>query len=119
MFRLVVAALALACVVSSAEAEVIGGRPAGCPYQFCGCGSSLRVFSKIIPALNAARNWLRFPRTLPAPGMAAVRTHHVMILQAPTSRPGIWLVYDPNGGRHLTWLHERSIRGYVIVDPHG
>lgn len=99
------------------EAAVVGSRPSGCPSAFCGCGSSLRIFGRIIPELNLAAAWFRFPRTAPAPGMAAVRAHHVMILEAPTSQPGIWIVYDPNGGRHLTWRHARSIRGYTIVNP--
>jgi hypothetical protein len=102
-----------------AHAEVLGGRPAGCPYQFCGCGVSLAVFGRIIPALNLARNWLRFPRTFAAPGMVAVRAHHVMRLVAPGRKPGTWVVYDPNGGHHLTWRHERSIAGYAIVNPRG
>lgn len=104
--------------IGPARAEVIGGRPPGCPYQFCGCGASLYLFGRIIPELNRAASWFRFSRTSPAPGMAAVRNHHVMVLEAPTSRPGIWLVHDSNGGRHLTWRHARSIAGFVIVDPH-
>ena len=36
--------------------------------QFCGCGAALRVFGRIVPELNLAANWLRFPRTSPAPG---------------------------------------------------
>ena len=116
MIRAILIATALLWA-APAHAQVIGGRPAGCPHAFCGCGSSLYVFGRIIPALNLAANWFRFPRTMPAPGMAAVRRHHVMILEAPTSRPGIWIVHDPNGGRHLTWRHARSIAGFVIVNP--
>lgn len=99
--------------------SVIGGRPVGCPYQFCGCSASLYLFGHIIPELNLAANWLRkFPRAFPAPGMAAARAHHVMVLV--TQRAGnVWLVHDGNSGGHLTRLHERSIVGYVVVDPHG
>lgn len=97
--------------------QVLGGRPAGCPHQFCGCGLSLHIFGRIIPRLNLAAAWLGFHRTSPAPGMVAVRRHHVMQLEAPGSRPGTWLVYDPNGGRHRIWRHERSIAGYAIVNP--
>ncbi len=111
---LVVTALLWAAPV---RAEVIGGRPAGCPYQFCGCGLSLHLYGRIIPRLNRAAEWLRFPRAFPAPGMAAVRYHHVMGLERPGSRPGLWVVYDANGGHHMTWRHERSIAGYVIVNP--
>jgi hypothetical protein len=95
----------------------IGGRPTGCPHAFCGCAASLQIFGKIIPTLNAAANWFRFPRTSPAPGMVAVRRHHVMVLEMPGSTPDRWIVFNPNGGRHLTWRHERSIRGYTIVNP--
>jgi hypothetical protein len=99
---------------------VIGGRPAGCPHQFCGCGASLRVFGKIIPSLNLASNWYRFPRAFsPASGMVAVRPHHVFVLERPGSQPGVWLVRDSNSGNHLTRLHERSISGYTIVNPNG
>jgi len=113
---LLVLALALA---GPANGQVLGGRPSGCPRAFCGCGASLRVFGRIVPALNLASNWLRFPRTLPAPGMAAVRRHHVMVLEAPGARPGSWIVFDANSGRHLTRLHERSLRGFVVVNPRG
>ena len=41
--------------------QVVGGRPAGCPRSFCGCGASIRVFGRIVPGLNLASNWLRFP----------------------------------------------------------
>src|SRR5690242_11383198 len=53
--------------------RIVGGRPAGCPSAFCGCGAALRVFGRIVPELNLAANWLRFPRTSPAPGMVAAR----------------------------------------------
>src|SRR5690242_4608802 len=103
MLRVLCLAAALfAAAPAHAGGDIVGGRPAGCPHRFCGCGSSLKVFGRIIPALNRAAAWLGFPRTSPASGMAAVRAHHVMILEAPTSRPGIWIVYDPNGGRHMT-----------------
>lgn len=98
--------------------EVIGGRPAGCPHAYCGCGASLYLFGRIIPALNLAANWLKFPRTDPAPKMAAARSHHVMILERQISG-NIWLVHDSNSGGGLTRLHARSIAGYIIVDPHG
>lgn len=96
--------------------EVIGGRPAGCPHAFCGCGASLHLFGRIIPSLNLAANWLRFPRALPAPKMAAARRGHVMVLEEHISG-NIWLVHDSNSGRHLTRMHTRSIAGYTIVDP--
>jgi len=96
---------------------IVGRRPAGCPYEYCGCEASLYVFGKIRPKLNVARNWrVMFPRTAPAPGMAAVRTHHVMVLMSHV-RGDRWLVHDGNYG-HLTREHIVSIRGYTVVDPH-
>lgn len=104
---------------ANGNSTVVGGRPAGCPHAFCGCEASLYVFGKIRPMLNVARNWrVMFPRTAPAPGMAAVRTHHVMILMSHVEGDR-WLVHDGNSGHHLTREHVRSIRGYTIVDPHG
>lgn len=50
--------------------------------------------------------------------MAAVRSHHVMILMSHVDGKD-WLVHDGNSGNHLTREHVRSIAGYVIVDPHG
>jgi hypothetical protein len=98
------------------EERTVGGRPSGCPHAFCGCEASLFRFGKIIPQLNLAANWRRFPRTTPAPGMAAVRSGHVMILQAHVSGD-VWNVHDGNSGGHVTREHSRSIAGYTIVDP--
>lgn len=98
--------------------QVIGGRPAGCPHRFCGCGASLHLFGKIIPRLNLAANWLRFPRAAPAPNMAAARRGHVMVLKRHISG-STWLVHDSNSGGGKTRLHARSIVGFVIVDPSG
>ncbi len=96
--------------------RVIGGRPAGCPHAFCGCEASLYKFGRIIPELNLASNWRRFPRAAPAPGMAAVRSGHVMILQQQVDG-NLWSVHDGNSGGHMTREHLRSIAGYLIVDP--
>lgn len=96
---------------------VIGGRPAGCPWRFCGCEASLYKFGRIIPELNLAYNWIKkFPRTMPAPGMAAARPGHVMILLSHVEGRN-WLVHDGNSGGGLTRRHVRSIAGYVIVNP--
>jgi hypothetical protein len=91
--------------------------PAGCPrVAFCGCGASVRLFGRSVRELWLAANWLKFPRAIPSPGMAAVRQHHVMILEAQGSNGG-WIVYDANSGGHATRIHERSLAGYVIVNP--
>ena len=100
-----------------ANGNIIGRRPAGCPHAFCGCEASRFLFGAIHPELNLASNWIRkFPRTAPAPGMAAVRNHHVMVLMSHVSGSD-WLVHDGNSGDGLTREHVRSISGYVIVDP--
>jgi hypothetical protein len=98
--------------------RVVGGRPAGCPRSYCGCGASLYLFGKIIPSLNLAANWLRFPRAAPAPGMVAARRGHVFVLKRHI-RGKVWLVHDSNSGRGKTRIHPRSIAGFVIVDPRG
>ena len=95
---------------------VIGGRPSGCPHAYCGCGASLHLFGKIIPSLNLAANWLKFPRATPAPGMAAARHGHVMVLESHVSG-NIWMVYDANSGGGLTRLHARDISPYIVVNP--
>jgi hypothetical protein len=97
--------------------SVISRRPAGCPHAFCGCEASLYLFGRIRAELNLASNWMRkFPRTSPAPGMAAVRNHHVMVLMSHVEGNN-WMVHDGNSGGGLTREHVVSIRGYVIVNP--
>jgi hypothetical protein len=98
------------------DERIISNRPSGCPHAFCGCEASLYRFGRIIPQLNLAANWRRFPRASPAPGMAAVRAGHVMILQQQVAG-NIWNVHDGNSGGHVTREHPRSIAGYTIVDP--
>jgi hypothetical protein len=99
-----------------ASQRIVSGRPSGCPHAFCGCEASLFRFGRIIPQLNLAANWRRFPRAPPGPGMAAVRSGHVMILQQQVAG-NIWYVHDGNSGGHVTREHPRSIAGYTIVDP--
>jgi hypothetical protein len=104
--------------VTGGRGQVVGGRPAGCPRSFCGCGASIRVFGRIVPGLNLASNWLRFPRTAPAPGMVAARPGHVFILERHVEGD-TWMAYDANSGGHLTRIHARSLRGYAVVNPRG
>jgi hypothetical protein len=106
-------------VDANGNSVVVGHRPAGCPHAYCGCEASLYVFGTIRPMLNVARNWRAvFPRTAPAPGMAAVRAHHVMILMSHVGGSR-WLVHDGNSGGGKTREHVMSIAGYTVVDPHG
>jgi hypothetical protein len=97
--------------------QIVGGRPAGCPRSFCGCGASIRVFGHIVPGLNLASNWLRFPRAAPAPGMVAARRGHVFVLEQHLEGD-TWTAYDANSGGHATRIHARSLRGYTVVNPH-
>ena len=107
--------------VFSEKSERVGStivaHPPGCPSRaFCGCGAAVRVFGSPIRSLWLAANWFRFPRTPPAPGMVAVRRHHVFVLEADLGG-GLWQVFDANSGGHATRIHARSIAGYVIVNP--
>lgn len=98
--------------------RIVGGRPQGCPSAFCGCAAALRLFGRIVPELNLAANWLRFPRTSPAPGMVAARRGHVFILEHHIGSD-VWMAYDANSGGHATRIHARSLRGYTVVNPRG
>lgn len=101
-----------------ADATVVS-HPSGCPARaFCGCGAAVHVFGRPARELWLAANWFKFPRTSPAPGMAAVRRHHVFVLEQHIEG-NIWLAYDANSGRGLTRRHARSISGFTIVNPHG
>lgn len=91
--------------------------PSGCPRSsFCGCGTAVHIFGAPIRALWLAASWFRFPRTQAAPGMVAVRRHHVFAIEQVLGR-GRVLAYDPNSGRHLTRVHEVSLAGYTVVNP--
>ncbi|MEZ2143075.1 hypothetical protein AAE026_12270 [Bradyrhizobium sp. DN5] len=107
-----------ATATSVSGTRIIGGRPAGCPSSFCGCGAALRVFGRVVPELNLAANWLRFPRTSPAPGMVAARRGHVFVLEQHLGGD-MWMAYDANSGGHTTRMHARSLRGYTVVNPRG
>lgn len=108
-----------AVVIDANGGGAVSRRPDGCPQAFCGCEASLYLFGRIRPELNLASNWIRkFPRTSPAPGMAAARSGHVMVLMSHVEGDN-WLVHDGNSGGGMTREHVRSIRGYVIVNPRG
>jgi hypothetical protein len=104
---------------NNSGATVVGGRPTDCPRSFCGCEASRYLFGHVRADLNLASNWMRtFPRTSPAPGMAAVRNHHVFVLMSHVDGNN-WLVHDGNSGHGLTHEHVRSISGYTVVNPQG
>ena len=119
--RAVILAVAALVALSSpveARAEILP-HPAGCPSRaFCGCGAAVRVFGSPIRSLWLATNWLRFPRSAPAPGMVAVRRGHVFVLEHHVGG-NVWQVWDANSGGRKTRRHARSIAGYIIVNPHG
>lgn len=93
--------------------------PEGCPRSaFCGCGAAVRIFGAPIRSLWLAANWFKFPRATPAPGMVAVRSHHVFVLEADLGG-GLWRVWDANSGGHQTRVRARSLAGYTVVNPHG
>jgi hypothetical protein len=100
----------------AARGIVIGGRPAGCPHEYCGCG--LRIHLGLSDKrLNLAWNWASaFLRTSAQAGAAAVRHHHVMLLERHVSGSR-WIVRDYNSGNGLSRIHERNVRGYIFVDP--
>lgn len=101
------------------EGTVIGARPDGCPHAYCGCG--LRKYLGLSDVrLNLAHNWARlFPHeAAPRPGLAAVRSHHVMYIEA-AAGDGEWVIRDYNSGGGLSRLHVRDLRGYVFVNPRG
>ena len=97
--------------------RVVGGRPAGCPHAYCGCGVSLHIFGRIIPELNLALNWRRFTPAMPAAGMVAYRSGHVFAIESVIDSNTV-VAYDPNSGHHLTRIHTISLRGFHVVDPH-
>lgn len=116
MIRILLAA-ALLCLPTISHAATILPHPEGCPRRaFCGCGAAIEVFGKPIRSLWLARNWLKFPRAAPAPGMVAARRGHVFVLRDHVRGPN-WLVVDHNSGSRKSRLHVRSIAGFQIVNP--
>lgn len=104
--------------VTAYDRGSIVSHPSGCPRTlFCACGASVRIFGHAIPNLFAAASWFKFPRTIPAPGMVAVRKHHVWVLESHVSGD-TWIGYDANSGGHQTRIHARRLAGYVVVNPH-
>lgn len=89
---------------------VIGGRPAGCPRAYCGCGAA-RYLGLNDARLNLAWNWTKFYH---GPTPVAVWRHHVAIIERMTG-PTTAILRDYNSGRGLSRIHERSIAGARIV----
>lgn len=89
---------------------VIGGRPAGCPRQYCGCGAA-RYLGLSDPRLNLAWNWTKYYH---GPTPVAVWHHHIAIIERMTG-PSTAILRDYNSGHGLSRIHERSIAGARIV----
>lgn len=108
--------LGLIVLVFVSTSSWASGRPQGCPHRFCGCALSIKVFGHSVRDLWLASNWFRFPRTVPAPHMVAVRRGHVFQLLSHVEGSK-WTVWDPNSGGGRIRVHHRSIAGYAIVNP--
>lgn len=104
----------------SQDGEQIVAHPPGCPHTaYCGCGTSWRVYGRLVRDLYLAANWYRFPRAHPAPGMVAIfGRHHVAYIEAVDGN-GNATLYDPNSGGHKTRVHVRNISGATVVNPNG
>lgn len=92
---------------------------AGCPSRaFCGCSASIEVFGRNIRELWLAAAWFKFPPAAPAPGMVAVRKHHVFVIREVLSN-GRVLAFDGNSGGHKTRIWIRSLAGFSVRNPRG
>ena len=100
------------------DAGSVVSHPAGCPWRaLFGCGASVEIFGHSIRILWPSSAWFKFPRAHAAPGMVAVRRGHVMVIRSVDAN-GNATVYDANSGGHLTRVHQRSLAGFTIVNPH-
>lgn len=108
--------IAAGLMISPAAAEVLP-HPSGCPSRaFCGCGAAVKVFGSPVRSLWQARAWFRFPPASPAPGMVAVRRHHVFVIEQVLGG-GKVVAYDANSGGRRTHRHVRSLSGYSVRNP--
>ncbi len=96
--------------ISYETGQIIGGRPAGCPRAYCGCGAA-RYLGISDPRLNLAWNWTKFYH---GPTPVAVWRHHIAIIERMTG-PHTAILRDYNSGRGLSRIHERSIAGARII----
>ena len=91
-------------------------RPPGAHHAWCGDGTSIAVFGRMVPGLALASNWRRFPPAAPGPGMVAVRNHHVKLITG--GGHGGYTCYDPNSGGGVAHNGPCSLAGYSIHNPH-
>lgn len=94
-------------------------KPAECRgiSRYCGCGASIEVFGRAIRELFLAANWFRFPKAQPAPGMVAVRQHHVFTIKKVINQNTVVAIDHNYGGR--SFIHVRNLNGYSVRNPHG
>lgn len=93
--------------------------PAGCPrVLFCACGAAVEVFGKPIRSLWSVSSWTKYPKTAPAAGMVATRSHHIFTIKEVLG-PNKVLAIDHNGGGGKSWLHVVSLKGYTVRNPRG
>jgi hypothetical protein len=106
----------VASVDPNGNTIIIGGRPAGCPHKYCGCGLA-RYLGLDDKRLWRAWSWAQlFPRSSASAGKAVVwRSHVALIVEMRGPREALLRDYNSGGG--LSRLHVRSIAGAVIVDP--
>lgn len=90
--------------------KIIGGRPAGCPHAYCGCGARLYLGIADV-RLNLASNWLRY---YSGSTPVAVWSHHIAIIERMTG-PRTAILRDYNSGGGLSRIHERSLAGARII----
>ena len=98
--------------VSYDDGRIIGGRPAGCPHAYCGCGARLYLGLSDV-RLNLAWNWTRY---YSGSTPVAVWPHHIAIIEQMTG-PHTAILRDFNSGGGLSRIHERSLAGARIVGP--
>lgn len=118
--RSVAASAGLRSAASAGETIIIGGRPAGCPHRYCGCGLRKHLGLDDV-RLNLAWNWAKlFPRATLRDGVAAVRPGHVLYVIRVIDRDRrVVLARDYNSGGGLSRIHERRLSGrFVFVNPH-
>ena len=104
-------------MMDSANRAQIVEHPGGCPHRaFCGCAAAVKIFGYAKRDLWLAANWFRFPPASPAPGMVAVRRHHVFVI-LDNYGDGTVLAYDGNSGGHQTRIHRVRLAGYSVRNP--
>lgn len=93
--------------------------PKGCPKTlFCGCGTAVEIFGAPIRALWVAANWFRFPKAQPAPGMVAVRKHHVFKIEKVLDNNTV-IARNHNGTNHKSYIQVMTLNGYSVRNPKG